>query len=666
MDCACGTYSCDSDAYDTCIKCHSTCGEFCTDLTSTGCLDINVLCGSKTYSSTLGICLTLISNCIDQASSTICNTCDTGYYLYSDSSGCGPCSSSCSLCTGPLLSDCECAGSNVAFDTNTQECVCDEGFYDLNNGSNGCLGVCDLTCLTCSSSGAAQCTSCTLPKVLAGGACTDPSIVCDSSCLTCSSSGYDQCTSCASPKVLVNGICTDESVVCDASCSSCAGPSSSKCLSCQDPNAYVPNPPGECTCEASYYKDSSTSTCELCSSPCQTCSSIGTNCLSCVENYTLTSNNTCIQCDSGYYSNDGTCEDCHDSCSTCANSSESGCMTCQDSSIEISNPPGSCLCEKSEYAYQNSPLVCKQCPEGCESCDSSECFKCLFGYSLNSSDCLKNELVVLFKVNSNLSVSLVFSKDLEGDLKSEDLLITIGGESMKFKLKKIKQNSYLINLRSVSKTSKKVELNIVFVSKIFGVDYSELKVLAHTIAFPSESNSYSALNELKRYGILGILLLAFIICFASVLSNTQPSLLWLTFNTLQIISYIPLFNIPLTSTLRNFFMSTLPLSILINIWRVFDIISCENSEIPSTYYDYGYTCHNIILTTGEVFFGLLCGILFFIFLLPLSCLLRGKFRKFTLKKLSEYNYSFFFRFWIQSFLDVSVPAGVSLNYVLAI
>lgn len=627
--CTCSTYSCDSDDSTICIKCDSTCGDFCTDYTSTGCLDINVLCGSKVYSSTLGICITAITHCSVQSSDTICSTCDTGYYLYSDETGCGACYSSCSLCTGPLVSDCECAGSNVQFDTTLENCVCDEGFYDLNDVSDGCLGECYSTCLACS-----------------GG-------------------GNNQCTSCSSPSILVDGTCTIQSI-CDPTCNTCAGSSSSDCLTCQDPNAYIENPPNECVCPLNYFLNSPTSTCEICNSPCETCSDSAINCTSCIENYTMTSNNTCIQCESGFYNNYGICEQCHYSCDTCLNSTEFGCITCNDSNIKIENPPGLCFCEQSSYIYQISPLVCKQCPEGCKSCDSFECFECFFGYSLNSSNCFRNELKVQFKLNSNFSISVIFNKDLMNDLRSADLIIEFKNKSVEFKLSKINQDRYLINLQSVTKTSKKAKLNIVFINKILGVDFSELKIMVDQLILPSVSNKSSNLDVLKKYGILGLLILSFILCFASVLSSNQPTLLWIAFNTIQIISYVPLFNIPMTSALKNFFMSALPISVLINIWRVFDIISCENPEIPSKYYDYGYTCHNILINTGEVFFGLLCGILFFIFLLPLSQILTGKFRKFSIRKLSEYKYSFFFRFWIQSFLDLSIPVGLSLNFVMSI
>ena len=119
-------YSCDvcpSKCFNGCQD--STYCNICTDPICYYCHDYTTFCDSCKPHSTLR---------------TTCE-CNPSFYWDSYSENCLPCDSSCTLCSGPLKSQCEdCVDSNCAlcYSTNAHSCVKCESNYELKDGV--CIG----------------------------------------------------------------------------------------------------------------------------------------------------------------------------------------------------------------------------------------------------------------------------------------------------------------------------------------------------------------------------------------------------------------------------------------------------------------------------------------------------------------------------------------------
>ena len=566
--------------------------------------------------------------------------CSFGFYQDPLTSSCNPCHGSCSTCSGATRSDCLLCKSSFSYlDSRPGECLCYSGYH---------MDLLTYNCETCNES----CLTCTGPSA--------------SNCLTCQNPDYyiqSPPGECACTKKFYFNPLTFNCEPCNESCLTCSGPTLSDCLTCKHLYNFVESPPGKCVCLSGFYLSPLTSSCQQCSTYCLTCSVSSTNCSSCNENFYLTPNYQCVKCGTGYYLGVESCEMCHESCLSCTNYSENSCLVCKNNDIVISNPPGPCACPESQYVSSKNPLVCKDCPKGCKLCFESKCFDCFYGYTLSSLQCIKNVLKLEFFVGKNHSISAVFSKALAKDLKVNDLRISIQSKTVNFTLTKIDEFRYLIRFNSFNFTNSSYKVKIEILTKIVAKDQSELEKLVYNCTFKVISGSSNTFDSIVTITNASLLIIALISAVASVFTGFQPTVIWVALNSIQLLSYIPLFNLPLPLILVKFFTSTLPINVLTNIWSRYSIINCDNSEISEKYYEYGYTCHNIITNTGKVLLSFIIGISMLIILLPLHYIPSLTFKTFIRKKIEEYKYSFFLRFWIHHFLDIAIPSMISLNFV---
>lgn len=83
---------------------------------------------------------------------TTCS-CPTGQFM--QGSGCTPCNSACSSCTGPSIN--QCSGCNSPYTISGSTCQCINRVYA---SSPGICSSCHYSCLTCDGSLSADCLSC--------------------------------------------------------------------------------------------------------------------------------------------------------------------------------------------------------------------------------------------------------------------------------------------------------------------------------------------------------------------------------------------------------------------------------------------------------------------------------------------------------------------------
>ena len=145
------------------------------------------------------------------------NTCDcvTGYFDYNYV--CYACHVSCLNCTNSTATTClSCKAAQFrSFDSASNKCICNPGYFDTGSSTNGTCALCDPTCLTC--------------------------ITLATTCTTCSSAANRYLLSNACPckdgYVDVNGTCT----LCHYSCLTCNGLLPTQCLSCNTTYRYALN-----------------------------------------------------------------------------------------------------------------------------------------------------------------------------------------------------------------------------------------------------------------------------------------------------------------------------------------------------------------------------------------------------------------------------------------
>ncbi|KAL4508729.1 hypothetical protein ABPG73_006115, partial [Tetrahymena malaccensis] len=302
---------------------------------------------------------------------------------YCQDNKCYDCDISCSSCNGPSNNNCiTCkAGTNRSL-VGTQ-CLCNEGYYE--DTSKTC-SQCSSTCLTCSGPSDKECLTCknymyqnTCYDNPPSGTYCDPTTKqcnkCDQTCLACSGPSNNNCTQCDSSKGLSltasnTCACPDNQFIdnqtgsvqcsnCNSLCKTCNGPNKNNCLSCLNylfnSQCYDFQPPQT-------YCDSQ-KICHQCSLECNSCQDSKT-CSDCLENFFLTSDNTCQQC--------------YPNCLTCNGKNPNQCLTCQNALVLKTDK--SCGCQPGYFVDSSNKssiqYTCFQQQPNSTYCYNGKCYDC--------------------------------------------------------------------------------------------------------------------------------------------------------------------------------------------------------------------------------------------------------------------------------------------------
>lgn len=298
----------------------------------------------------------------------------TGNYLIDKSSSVTStftCSTPCLTCSGlpSTCTSCSTTGSTPYLYSSTCNAACLDGYVDDT-------GTADIVCVACNS----LCKTCT-------GTTTY--------CTSCYSGSYPYLYS-----NTCNALCLDAYYGDGTTCYPCVNPclkcsSSTACLSCTIKNTspdfgsstYLYGTECLVTCPSGYLPNSSTLTCDTCSSNCLTCSSTSTFCLSCSSPLLLKDNACVTTCpaDGTYIVTSTTCTACVSPCSTCTTTT-STCTACVTGYLLSGS---SCVTSCSSGTV-NISGVCTACASPCKTCSTSTliCSSCVSGYLLYSTTCV--------------------------------------------------------------------------------------------------------------------------------------------------------------------------------------------------------------------------------------------------------------------------------------
>ncbi|OMJ94770.1 hypothetical protein SteCoe_1949 [Stentor coeruleus] len=367
--------------------------------------------------------------------------------------------------------------------------------------------------------------------------------------------------------------------------------------------------------------------CGLCQDPlCEICDSFFSECLKCLENYELR-NGICIVCNFDEYYDNITmkCSKCKSPCKTCLNYNI--CHECITNSTLMSN--GICECDKGYY--------------------TEKCLRKYFNGDLT--------------LSSNNTIMLIFNESLYKPLDYSDIKLTVNNEKIIFNLTAVSSSSYKITIDFLAEDPYN-KFQILFLNTINSTLNSLLlpEVLKLTL-FPQTSDLDAAAKDILK-------IKEFAIAFAQSTMATafgcsaifgDLNMFFSFLNSLEIYSYIGLYNIEYDKEVSDFLGSLMISSQLPNVFEKI-IDKKYGVELDKKYVNFGYEKNLFIVNSGS-------GLLVFIILfgsfilvsiavrLPLFCL-KGIFRDIKQK----FQYKIFLRFLIQFSLEFTMTSLLSLAY----
>lgn len=334
-----------------------------------GCLAVTTQGGCTTcangYFQNQGTCTACDPSCATCYDSSLCLTCNTGYFNGSniDYSLCQSCSLGCNTCTSAIA------------------CTNCQSGYRLSGAS--CI-ACASYCLACT---AGACTSCNQISGLISGVCylcTDTAKQGSTGCLTCSVNAVRIiCTSCG------NGFYLNSLT---QACVSCTTTYANSVL-CNSTNIIQCSNDDSATIASRYYLVSNQ--CVLNTNNCKDMLDSTGKCSTCYFTaatgyYSLSVSNVCVLCNvAGCFTYSTTCQ-----CTTCQNGYQyinNQCIQCQNLHCYVCQASVS-ACQACAPSYGRLSSACLLCqPSNCYNCDGDNtvCAVCNVGYYLGAGQCYK-------------------------------------------------------------------------------------------------------------------------------------------------------------------------------------------------------------------------------------------------------------------------------------
>ena len=326
--------------------------------------------------------------------------------------------------------------------------------------------------------------------------------------------------------------------------------------------------------------------------------------------------------------------------------------------------------------------TCYPCPSLCGVCSEiNKCTSCVDNASMTNGQCLCSEgyflvnntceavyfyafMLVNFVGGYNKLI-LSFSEAVASQLNASDFSISVSGptpSSVVFYKKDSQNYSFKLAFATNVLADTPVSLSILL-NPLVSASNSRLKnyVLSGSLfsckpVNPSDTGIASGAAAAAQSSVT-------VAVGAGMISN--PAAAWALINTIQIISYIPLNSNPLTPNLQTFCTAMNNFNLIPNP-MAFIFNSSSTSEPYTEASNYGMNTSVFWINIGQdliMIFGMIA-IWPFVFLL--SKLHLGKITKRLLKVSTNYKYSVFIRFWIQSYLDFGIYSLVQLKAVIFI
>ncbi|CAI2365637.1 unnamed protein product [Moneuplotes crassus] len=395
---------------------------------------------------------------------------------------------------------------------------------------------------------------------------------------------------------------------CNSACGKCTGPTDLDCTECKSNSTHLYSEyNGQCVdpCPAKLYKNVNSLKCEECHPFCLSCyGPLSTQCTACNTNnrYVLTDPNTCmyLTCPEQYYYDKTSqdCQPCHKNCKECSGPNSEECLSCPFSRF-LNQPTGTCLlCTEinSGLYFESLSNTCiEQCGKGYNlgfiECDdgnnadgdgcSSQCtvetnWSCDGGNQYRPDLCASVIVPIaeLASINqySSLASVLLNEKVTFGEYNEGDISIDIEGPLAPYEFK------FYINPATdyvPGEINIKFKIQFEFLSSLLGdhhetiivtfnnpemfidLDGNSLSNKQTTITIPFFKQVLSeeekkATNTQSGASILSLLLAFGSSTAISVIFGSKIEATWLLFGCIQLMSFVPLFNVNLPGNFREF------------------------------------------------------------------------------------------------------------------
>ena len=428
----------------------------------------------------------------------------------------------------------------------------------------------------------------------------------------------------------------------------------------------------------------------------------------CVCPTSTTTTKKLCECDEGKYFNGKSCEICEIAhCKTCINKKvckecndgydlKGDKCECKDGNKKCAKCPENCsYCDENENCtncdegfYINNEN-CEECGELCLECEINACLRCIgdaekdkennsnckckIGYSFTGA-CERNNFYANISINSDNVVTIEFSENPSDTLKIIDFTIDVEKISkneyeIEFKSKSIRE--YLFKVISSSGIPENCKITIKLNRASLTSENNSLYAkseLTETLYAKTTSTSKSKQSQNPTTTISNLKNSAKPLTTATLASSaassmfSNPSLFWILFNTLELISFMPIGSIPYPESLVTFFTYLNSLSIFPS---PSSILGVAGEDYPA-YYEarkYGIDTSlflvNIDIILAHLILNLLFIALFFILRIFVA-------RQFLNKLLGKYRYRYFLKLMIVGSLDFSLFGLIQLRIVFGI
>ena len=344
---------------------------------------------------------------------------------------------------------------------------------------------------------------------------------------------------------------------------------------------------------------------------CSVCNTTGTCFPICgITSFPLTSlvcNQCAVNCVNGCRNTEN-CSLCDDpNCYSCDKYDPNSCLVC-NFNYEILD--FNCVsCSFNTY-YDNLAKICKKCVGLCETCSSDTvCISCVENSSLNSNcecnlgysgttTCKRNEFNAIVTIDLSNNPTIIFAEELNSTLLPNDLSIFIDQTKQTFNLSMTDDFSYLITINFVANV---VEGDILTISLRTDLISKKNSILATSVLkgrlFASSYNDLLAqINAMKQYCQIG-LAIGLSAALGTSAVSVDPTSFFNFLNSVQIYSYIVLYQLDLDPVLIELLSSLQPSSYIPSIFPYF-MNQSEGVKMNEKLNSFGYPSNFFMINSG--------------------------------------------------------------------
>ena len=402
-----------------------------------------------------------------------------------------------------------------------------------------------------------------------------------------------------------------------------------------------------CICNAGYYWNLPTESCEPCNPECKLCVKVD-ECLECVDDNcelcTTIYPKTCVQCLEGFEAVDGVCVQCTE---TQFYSSED--KTCEDCTLPCKTCP--------------NLKTCTSCLDNAHFIDNNLC-ECDEGFELDSENrtCQQTYFSIKYSINNKNVIRMHFDESLGKDLKKSDLKVIVTTSSVSFNLKKISKSKWDVELDLADPATRESRVHLDVISKLLSEDGS-LFVPEHYTAllFVQESLDTEGISDVTTVA-QGALFTVWASILGSALVIMDPSSFFFFLQALELYVIVLIYIVNISPALK-FCLQLLSLGAFIpNIFQIL-IPSNLGVSLHGKLKDFGYDTNLFLINSGVNLFT----IIVLSILLPLFYALSKVPIKFVQEKaskmLKQYHFRVVSRCYVQMFLEFILSSFIGFKYI---